>query len=178
MRRAAFMTGLAVALALVVTPAHSQKSSAACTLLQVAEIESALGGKAAKSPSGASHSDPGMAMDTCSVQIKVPGKGGSRTVSILVMKNLPMAGAEAVRVRNAGRAREPQWKVPGARMEEKTLGDAICTIYGRPGIAAHSTCTIPRGKGYLEVDVTVPDLDEVVPMDTVGALVKKAATRL
>lgn len=174
MHRAAFMTGFAAAIVLVVTPAHSQKPSVACKLLQVAEVESALGGKASRGPFG--DSAPGL--DTCSVEIKVPGKGGSRTVSILIIKDLPMDGAQAVRVRNGGRARESQWKVPGARLEEKTIGDAICTIYGRPNIAAHSACTIPRGKGYLEVDVTTPALDEVVPMDTVRALVQKAATRL
>ena len=176
MRRAALMTGLAATIILVVTPAHSQKPSAACKLLEVAEIESALGGKAAKGPSGAS--DPSMALDTCSVEIKVPGKGGNRTVGILIVKNLSMDGAEAVRIRNGARARESQWKVPGARLEERTIGDAICAIYGRPNIASHSTCTIPRGKGYLEVDVTTPALDEVVPMDAVRALVQKAASRL
>ena len=178
MRRAPFITGLAAATFLVVTPAHSQTSLAACKLLQVAEIESALGGKAAKSPAGTSYSDPSMALDTCSVEIKVPGRGGNRTVSIQIVKNLPMDGAEAVRVRNGGRARESQWKVPGARLEEKTIGDALCTIYGRPNIAAHSACTIPRGKGYVEVEVTAPALDEVPPMDAVRALVQKAATRL
>lgn len=147
-------------------------------MLEVTEIESALGGKAAKSPSGATHSDPSMAMDTCSVEIKVPGKGGNRTVGILIIKNLSMDGAEAVRIRNGARARESQWKVPGARLEEKTFGNAICTLYGRPNIAAHSTCAIPRGRGYLEVDVTTPNLDESVPMDTVRALVQKGATRL
>src|SRR5258705_13122230 len=119
-----------------------------------------------------------MGLDTCSVEIKVPGKAGNRTVGILIVKNLPMDGAEGVRIRNMASARESQWKMPGARLEEKTIGDAHCAIYGRPNIAAHSACTIPRGKGYLEVDVTAPNLDEVPPMDAVRGLVQKAATRL
>jgi len=119
-----------------------------------------------------------MALDTCSVEIKVPGKGGNRTVSVQIINNLPMDGTEAVRIRNRARGRESQWKVPGARLEEKSIGDALCTIYGRPNIAAHSACAIPRGKGYLEVEVTAPTLDEVPPMDAVRGLVQKAATRL
>lgn len=40
------MTGLAVLIVLLVTPAHAQQPSSACKLLQVVEIESALGGMA------------------------------------------------------------------------------------------------------------------------------------
>jgi hypothetical protein len=162
---------LAVAVALQITPAHAQQPSSACKLLQVAEIESALGGTAKKGPSGASQGG----MDTCSVEM--PGKGGVRVVSILIVKDLPMDAGQAIRTRNAGTAREQQWKGAGARLEQKTLGDAICIMAGRPGVSGHSTCTIPRGKGYVEVDVSAR-VEELVPMETVGALVQKAAGRL
>jgi hypothetical protein len=162
---------LAVAVVLLITPAQAQQPSSACRLLQVAEIESALGATAKKSPSGASQGG----MDTCSVEM--PGKRGVRVVTILIVKDLPMDSAQLIRTRNAGTAREAQWKAAGARLEQKTLGDAICITAGRPGTPGHSTCTIPRGKGYVEVDVSAP-VEELVPMETVGTLVQKAAGRL
>ena len=61
---------------------------------------------------------------------------------------------KGIRSRNAGTAREAQWKAPGARLEQKTVGSALCILSGRPDVAGHSTCSIPRGKGFVEVDVT------------------------
>jgi hypothetical protein len=171
------MTGLAVLIVLVVTPTHAQQPSLACTLLQVVEIESALGGKASTKLSGFSQNVQGMALDECSVEISGPGQNGIRRVGISIVKNLPMDGGEAIRTRNAGTAREPQWKGTGARLEEKTVGDAICIMFGRPGVAGHSTCSIPRAKGYAEVDVTA-SVQEMASLDVVRALVQKAVTRL
>ena len=162
---------LAVALVLLVAPAHAQQASSACKLLPVADIEAALGGKVSRQPVGASQGG----MDTCAVEM--PGKSGVRTVATIVVKDLPMDAAELLRRRNAGTAREQQWKSAGARLEEKTFGDAICIMSGRPGVHGHSTCSIPRGKGYVEVDVAA-SVEELVPLDTVRALVQKAATRL
>ncbi len=163
---------------LAIGPAHAQQPSAACKLLQVAEIESALGGKASGSPSGSSQSAPGsMDIDTCSMKISLPGKGAMRIVRMHVVTKLPMDGGEAVRTRNAGQAREAQWKTAGARFEQKTVGNALCVMSGRPGVAGHTTCAIPRGKGYVEIDVNAPDV-ELESMDVVGALAQKAASRL
>jgi hypothetical protein len=156
---------------LLVTPGHAQQLSSACTLLQVADIEAALGGKASRQPVGASQGS----MDTCAVEM--PGKNGVRVVSTIVAKDLPMDAGELLRTRNAGRAREQQWKVTGARLEQQTVGDAICIMSGRPGVSGHSTCSIPRGKGYVEVNVSAP-VQELVPMDTVRALVLKAVGKV
>lgn len=170
------MTGLAVLSVASLTPAHAQQASSACKLLQVAEVESALGGKASTKPSGESQNTPDMDLDVCSVTISEPGQHVFHGVSIIVVKKLPMDGGEAIRTRNAGTAREPQWKVAGARLEQKTVGSAICIMSGRPGVVGHSTCSIPRGKGYVEVDVTGP-VEELVSLETVRALVQKAVTR-
>ena len=89
-----------------------------------------------------------------------------------------MDGGEAIGTRNAASARERQWKVTGAQFEQKTVGKAICTMYGRPGIPAHSVCSIPRAKGYVEVEVIAPTQKEVPSMDAVGTLVQKANGRL
>lgn len=104
------LTGLAVLVCLV-TPAHAQDSSPACKLLQVVEIESALGGKSSTKPSGSSQNVPGLGfLGLCSVEISRPSQGEIRQVSISVVKNLPMDmdGSEAIRVRNAGTASQPQ----------------------------------------------------------------------
>ena len=94
-----------------------------------------------------------------------------------VFGDLPMDAGEALQAMRMGRARETQWKVPGARLEQKTVGSAMCEVYGRPSVAGHSTCSIPRGKRYVEVDVTAA-LSDLVAMDIVAALVQKAAARL
>jgi hypothetical protein len=44
-------------------------------------------------------------------------------------------------------------------------------------LASHTVCSIPRGKGYVEVEVT-GSVDDLPSMATVGALVQKAFTRL
>ncbi len=66
----------------------------------------------------------------------------------------------------------------GARLEQRTVGKAMCTSAGRPSVPAFTRCTIPRSKGYVEVEVTAPNLKEVPSMETVSALVQKANTRL
>jgi len=169
------MTGLAALAVLVVTPAHAQQPSSACKLLQLVEIESALGGKASTKLSGSVQSVPDMVLDECFVEM--PGQDGIRRVSIRIVTNLPIDGGEGIRARNGGTARETQWKVAGARLEEKTVGNAICILAGRPNVVGHSTCSIPRGNGYVEVDVAA-SVRELASMDAVRALVQKAVTRL
>ena len=164
--------------ALVLTSlAHAQQPPAACKLLQLTEIESALGAKATTKLAGSSQSVPGMTLDECSVEIPGPSRNGIHLVSIQIVSDLPMDGAEAIRMRNGGTAREAQWKGPGARLEQKTVGSAVCIMSGRPNVAGHSTCTIPRGKGYVEVDVT-GSVQELVALDTVAALLQKAVSRM
>jgi hypothetical protein len=88
-----------------------------------------------------------------------------------------MEAGDAIRARNGGLAREGQWKVEGARFEEKSVGQAMCTLSGRPNVPATSVCAIPRAKGYVEVEVIAPALEEIPSMDTVAALVQKAYGR-
>jgi len=169
---------LALAAFLATTPAHAQVS---CTLLQPAELESALkewaaGGKATKF-SGATDNSSGISLDTCRSEIVRPGLGNLQ-ITVVVTKNLPMSGNDAVLARNVGLAREEQWKVKGAQFEEKTVGKAICTRYGRPGVPGHSVCTIPSAKGYVEVELIAPSQKESPSMDAVGTLVQKANSRL
>ena len=158
-------------------PAHAQQAPAACKLLQIAEIESALGGKASTKLSGSKQSVPGMTLDECGVEVPEPGRKGVHVVSIRIVTDLPLDAGEAIRMRNGGTAREPQWKDTGARLEQKAVGGASCIMSGRPNVAGHSTCSIPRGKGYVEVDVTGSVL-ELVPLDTVAALLQKAVSRM
>ena len=172
------ITGLAVLIFLLVTPARAQ---VACKLLQPAELESALkewalGGKAAKF-SGSTANSGGIVFDTCLSEIVRPGHGNLQ-VTVVIVKNYPMDGSDAIRTRNAALARERQWKVKGAQFEQKTVRKAICTLYGRPAVPAHSVCSIPRAKGYVEVEVIAPSLKEIASMDAVGTLVQKANSRL
>jgi|GEM_PF-1802838 len=157
--------------------AHAQPPSAACKLLQITEIESALGAKALTKLSGSSQSVPGMTLDECSVEIPGPSQHGIHLVSIRIVSDLPMDADQAIRMRNGGTAREDQWKRPGARLEQKTVGSAICIMSGTPNAPGNSTCTIPRGKGYVELDVT-GSVQELVPLNTVAALLQKAVSRM
>jgi hypothetical protein len=156
---------------------HAQQKSSACGLVRVAELETAVGGKVSTQPSGSSQNAGGMALDVCSLVLSGPGEGHVHPVKITVVKGLPMDGGEAIHTRNAGTASEPQWKVQGARLEQATVGGASCILAGRPNVASHTTCSIPRGQGYVEVDV-IGSVEELVPMETVGKLVQKANSRL
>lgn len=167
--------GLAVLTVAIISPVHAQQSSSACRLLQVSELEAAIGGKASTQPSGSKQSVPGMTLDECSVVLS--GSGATHPVSVRIVTDLPMDGADAIRIRNAGQASEPQWKVAGARLEQGTVGRALCILAGRPNVASHTICSIPRGEGYVEVDVIGP-VDGLPSMATIGALVQKAMTRL
>jgi hypothetical protein len=153
----------------------AQQVSSACRLLQVTELQAAIGGKTSTTPSGSSQSVPGMTLDECSVVLS--GAGSNHPVSVRIVTNLSMGGAQAITIRNTGTASEPQWKVAGARLEQGKVGNAICILTGRPHVASHTVCSIPRGKGYVEVDV-IGSVDDLPSMATVGALVQKAITRL
>ena len=172
------MTGFAVLVFLVTTPVHAQQpSDVACELLQPAEIESALGGKTTTKFSGFTLNEKGIVQDACFGGIKRPGQDGMMDVTILILKNHPMDGGDFIHGRNAAAARQGQWKVNGAQFEEKTMGNAICTMSGRPNVPAHTVCSIPRGKGYVEVEVKSPSQKEMASMDAVRTLVQKAYTR-
>ena len=167
--------GLALFTAASIGSTQAQQASSACQLLQVAELEAAIGGKASTKPSGSKQSVPGMTLDECSVVLS--GAGQTHPVSIRVVSNLGMDGAQAVKMRNTGQAREPQWKTTGARLDQATVGTALCILAGRPDVASHTTCSIPRAEGYVEVDV-IGSVDDLPSMATVGALVQKAVGRL
>jgi hypothetical protein len=175
--RSRTLAGLTVFVFLFAATAHAQ---VACKLLQPAELESTLkewasGGKA-KEFSGATNDSGGVSMDTCSSEVVRPT--GNLVVTVVVVKNFPMDGGDAIRTRNVALGREGQWQTQGAQFEQKTVGTALCTRYGRPNVAAHSVCAIPRGKGYVEVGVQAPTQKEMASMEAVGALVQKANGRL
>ncbi len=52
----------------------------------------------------------------------------------------------------------------------------LCILTGRPSVASHTTCSIPRGSGYVELDV-IGNVASLPSIQTVGALLAKAATR-
>jgi hypothetical protein len=170
-----FGAAMAILAATNISPVHAQKAASACGLLQVSELEAALGGKASGKPSGTKQAVPGMTLDECSVVLT--GSGVNHPVNIRIVTNLGMDGAQAIKIRNMGQARETQWRTPGAKYEQATVGSVICTLSGRPSVASHTTCSLPRGEGYLEIDV-VGSVSDLPSMETVGALVKKASTRL
>lgn len=176
MYRSALSLSVLVAIALC-TPASlpAQQASSACRLLQVGELEAAIGGKAETKPNGFVTSVPGMTVDACSVVLS--GSAATHPVDIRIVSNLGMDGAQAIAIRNTATAREDGWKVGGARLEQAKVGSAICILTGIPNVASHSICSVPRGEGYVEVDVrgTVGDLPSLT---TVAALVQKAVSRL
>ena len=170
-----FRTGLALLTVATIGVAQAQPASSACKLLQVAELEAAIGGKASKEPSGSVQAVPGMTVDECSLVLSDGSQ--KHPVSIVIVSDIGMDGAQAIKIRNAGQAREAQWKTAGARLEQATVGNALCTLSGRPNVASHTVCSIPRGQGYVEVSV-VGSVEDLPSMATVGALVEKAVSRL
>jgi len=167
--------GLALLTATTIGSTQAQQASSACGLLQMAELEAAIGGKVSTKPSSDKQAVPGMTLDECSVTLS--GAGTTHPVKIRIVSDLGMDGAQAVRIRNTGQAREEQWKTAGARLEQTTVGTAICILAGRPSVASHTICSIPRGKGYVEVEV-IGSVTDLPSMATVGALVQKAVSRL
>jgi len=66
--RSALSPSLLVAVALfTAVPLSGQQASSACGLLQVGELEAAIGGKASTKPAGSIQSVPGMTLDVCTV---------------------------------------------------------------------------------------------------------------
>jgi hypothetical protein len=102
----------------------------------------------------------------------------SRTLAGLTVFVVPFAAAAHAQV--ACKLLQPAEveSALGAQFEQKTVGTALCTRSGRPNVAAHSVCAIPRGKGYVEVDVRSPTQQDLASMEAVGALVQKANGRL
>ena len=156
-------------------PLPGQQTSVACSLLQVGELEAAIGGKASAKPVGSVQTVPGITLDECTVVLS--SSATKHPVAIRIVSKLGMDGAQAITIRNTGTARESQWKVAGARLEQTKVGKAICILTGRPNVASHSTCSVPRGEGYVELDVTGP-VGALPSLTTVGALVQKAVSRL
>jgi hypothetical protein len=154
---------------------RGQQASAACRLLEVGELEAAIGGKASTKPAGFVQAVPGMTLDACSLVFS--GSGTTHPVTIRIVSKLGMDGAQAITIRNTGTARETQWKAAGAKLEQAKVGTAICILTGRPSVASHSTCSVPRGDGYVELDV-IGDVGALPSLTTVGALVQKAVSRL
>ena len=157
------------------------QAQVACKLVQPGELESvlkewALGGKATKF-SGSTYNAGSTAFDLCTSEIVRPRKGNLQ-IKVVIVNNLSRDGGEAIRTRNAALAREGQWKVKGAQFEQKTVGKAMCTLAGRPRVSASSVCAIPRGNGYVEVEVRAPTLEETPSMDAAGALLQTANGRL
>ena len=176
MYRSALSPSLLVAITLFTTVSlRGQQASSACGLLQVGELEAAVGGKASTKPAGSLISVPGMTVDECSVVLS--GSGETHPVAIRVVSKLGMDGAQAITIRNTGTARESQWKVAGAKLEQAKVGNAICILTGRPNVSSHSTCSVPRGEGYVELDV-IGSVGALPSLTTVGALVQKAVSRL
>ena len=88
-------------------------------------------GKASNAPSGSKQAIPGgMTLDECSVVLS--GAGSTHPVSIRIVSDLGMDGAQAIKIRNTGQAREAQWKTAGARLEQSTVGTALCIRPDRP----------------------------------------------
>ena len=167
--------GLVLLSCLVHAPLAAQQAPVSCGLLQVAELESAIGGKAADAPKGSRETAAGMTIDDCAVVLSA--EGVTHPVDVRLVLHVGMDGAQAIAFRNQAAATEPQWKTQGARLEQVTIGKAVCILTGRPSVPGHALCSIPRGDGYLEVDVRGPVTD-LPTLATVAGLAQKANSRL
>lgn len=169
------VSGFASLAVTTIGSARAGEATSACKLLTVAELEAVVGGKASQPPVGDKQAVPGMTLDECDVTLSAPNS--VHPVSVRVVGDIGIDGAQAIKMRNAGQAREQQWKMPGAKFEQASVGAALCVLAGRPSVASHTVCSIPRGEGYVEVEVT-GSVSDLPSMATVGALAQKAVSRL
>lgn len=155
---------VAVAVAVGLVPADAGQPGS-CRLLQPAELESALGGKA----TGLQSANLGPA-DACTGQV------GTRTVLVRV----------AERRGDRGGAMERQgieWaRQQGFEIDVKTDGDVTCSTFAPPAGKAqmgfNTTCSIFRGGRVVAVEVTARSRQEMASMSAVRGLVEKAWSRL
>ena len=158
------VVGLAAAVVLVVTSAYAQESPVACTLLQPAELASALGGKAGE----LSGTSTGSA-EICNGQV------GQLKIMIRTAKRQREDGG-AVERKGIEVARKM-----GMLVEGKIDGDMTCsTLVPPPALAEmgfNTTCSILRAGSVVAVEVTAPSQKEMASMEVVGQLVQKAITR-
>jgi hypothetical protein len=149
----------------VLTSVHAQEPSGACKLLQPSELESALGGKAAKF-SGNSLGGT----QVCNGQV------GSLIVLIRIAKRQSDSGGDTER-KGIELLRESGWKV-----EVKTEGDLTCSTAIPPATSAqtrfNTTCSILHAGQVVAVEVAATSQKEMASMDTVRKLAQKAVTRL
>jgi hypothetical protein len=144
-------------------PAQAQQPPVACKLLQPAELESALGGKAGKF---ADLGDGSM----CNGQI------GSLKVLIRT----------AQRQGDEGGAKEGKGielaRSLGFQIEVKRDGELTCSTAIPPAsksqMGFNTTCSILHAGRVVAVEVQAPSQKEMASMDVVRKLVQKAFTRL
>ncbi|MER3446645.1 MAG: hypothetical protein C4291_07270 [Candidatus Dadabacteria bacterium] len=142
---------------------QAQQPSAACKLLQPAELESALGGKAGKF---ADLGDGSM----CYEQI------GS--LKVLIRTGKRQGDEDGVREWRAIELARAQ----GFQIEVKTDGELTCSTYIPPAsksqVGFNTTCSILHAGRVIAVEVTAPSQKEMASMDVVRKLAQKVFTRL
>jgi hypothetical protein len=136
----------------------------ACALLPAAELEAALGGKAAGFAAMASAADASI----CRGQV---GKYGVMIRAAAASGN----GGEAER-----QGLEMVRKM-GAQVEVTTEGELTCMTMVAPAALAqlgnNTTCSISRAGRVVAVEVTSPSAADMAAVATVRALVESAAGR-
>jgi hypothetical protein len=157
----------------VLAPAHAQQPNDACKLLQPAELESALGGKAGKFGNAASDLASAGFNTQNSPNVCV-GQVGSLKVMI---RNAKREGDGTKERKGLEIARSQGWQI-----EVKSEGELTCSSARPPASQVqygfHTTCSILRAGRVVAVEVTARSQKEMVSMDVVRELVQKAASRL
>jgi hypothetical protein len=158
---------------LALTPAHAQQPSDACKLLQPAELESALGGKAGKFDNAA-RDLASAGFNTQNSPNVCFGQVGSLKVMI---RNAKREGDGTKERKGLEMARSQGWQI-----EVKSEGELTCSSAMPPASQAqygfNTTCSILRAGRVVAVEVTARSQKEMVSMDVVRKLVQKAASRL
>jgi hypothetical protein len=144
-------------------PAQAQQPPTACKLLQPAELESALGGKAGKF---ADLGDGSM----CNGQI------GSLKVLIRTAQRQGDEGGAKER-KGIELARSLGFQVEVKRDGELTCSTAIPPA-SKSQMGFNTTCSILHAGRVVAVEVRAPSQKEMASMDVVRKLVQKAFTRL
>jgi len=145
--------------------ANASYAQSACSLLQPAELESALAGKAGK------FSD-----NTIGTTHMCTGQVGNRTVVIRVAERKD--NSTTSKEQNAiEMLRKQGWKIDVKKDGNMTCSTAIPPAGSEP-LGFNTTCSILNNGKVTALEVGSSSKEDMVSIDVVSALVKKAFSRL
>jgi hypothetical protein len=158
------IAALTVAASIAACPAHGADGDKACALVMPAELEAALGEKAAMKPQGGTAT-----ASICS--------GTTPKASVMLRVAVKREGSA-----DAAKAGAEMMRKKGIAVDVQTFGPITCSTMIPPENLAmygyNTTCSVTKGTSVAAVEVTVKSKADMVPVDRLKPLAEKMAGRL